>query len=363
MKFKRNIRKTDDINSKAKLSIDNRTIEANDQTNEKNRDSLYNCIKLNPNELINYDKIKQSKINNNNHNDQPLNSTFTYPNYGSSNESNLNLHTSLNKNKRFNYDDENNDNDSNRKDEIINVASIIGDIGWFQFFVLVFSGLRECTVGYDALITSVMLQPEHNFICTTNNDKTNNEIIVESRNYGSPLSNYNDTAACYYTNTNETLTSCNSWAFPEQDASKASLIVEWSLVCSRSFYTALIESSFFMGLVLGNIIWGYLADRIGRKKAYLISHSIALIAGSLSLIAPDVSLFIVLRFLAAIGSIGYNIIYTIQMELIGTKHRSYATMFNHLGWGMGAISIPLMASITAHTRIMLSVTPLIALFM
>lgn len=264
--------------------------------------------------------------------------------------------------------------------ETISVASIIGSFGWFQLLVLIFSGMRECAVAYDALITSILLQPESNYTCLTHSQSIGDEdpglTVKINSHFGShgyfsfdnnsssqsPLTAPQCFADNDPSNQNEP---CSEWLFSNRDQinNRASLVVEWSLVCHRSWYMAFIESSFFLGLVVGNLLWGFLADRIGRKKAYIISHSLALITGSIAIVMPNVQLFAISRFLSALGSIGYNILYTIQMELIGIKHRPYGTMFNHLGWGLGAICIPLIASLTNNSQLLLLVTPIITLIM
>lgn len=265
-----------------------------------------------------------------------------------------------------------NDSQDSSNPETPTVSSIIGSFGWFQMMVLVFSGLREGLVGYDALITSILLQPESGYICDDNltvpevADSRTEYQFVGSRRHAFVMPNHlNDTGECYIRQSSSGNDSipCQSWLFPNSDPNKASLVVTWSLVCSRSWLIALIESVFFMGLMVGNLLWGYLADKLGRKKCYLISHALALVAGWLAVFMPTIELFAISRFFTALGSIGYNIIYTIQIELLGTKHRSYGTMFNHLGWGLGAISIPLMASLSSNTHVLLSVAPILSLIM
>lgn len=267
--------------------------------------------------------------------------------------------------------DKNNNNNNGQPIETVTVSSIIGSFGWFQFMVLAFSGLREGLVGYDALVTSIILQPESGYICKNNitipehaDDKTRYHILGAHARGFIHNSNNNASGECFISDSdNNVQIPCHSWLFPKSDPNRASLVTQWSLVCDRSWMVAMIESSFFMGLVVGNLFWGFLADKIGRKKCYLISHTLALISGWSAVFMPNVQLFVLCRFLCALGSIGYNIIYTIQMELIGTKHRSYGTMFNHLGWGLGAISIPFVASLSSSPQVLLAVSPILSLIM
>ncbi len=60
-------------------------------------------------------------------------------------------------------------------------------------------------------------------------------------------------------------------------------------------------SFFFLGLAVGQIIYGPLIDRFGRKKPMLAGIGIFLLATVGCLLAPDIESFIVMRLLQAIG--------------------------------------------------------------
>jgi hypothetical protein len=187
-------------------------------------------------------------------------------------------------------------------DRDIVVSDIIGSFGLFQVMVLLFSGLREGLVGYDALVMSIILQPD--------DDKC-----------------------------------------------------KWPLVCKHHWLMVIIESAYFLGLVTGNLTWGYCADKFGRRPAYLVAHMMSILFGSLAIFMPSVYLFAVCRFLTAFGCIGYNIIYSIQVELIGIRHRSFSTILNHLGWGLGVICVPLVDHLMDDYRTILCIAPILSLVM
>lgn len=237
---------------------------------------------------------------------------------------------------------------ANIPDEPNSINNIIGHFGLFQLLVLLFSGLRDACVGYDALVMSTLLQPEASFDCLSTSI-----IGTASGANGSSISDH-----CF---TGDGLT-CQAWQFPEAGW-RPSLLVRWQLVCHRAWLVALLESVYFLGLMSGNLVWGYTADQLGRRRAYLISHSIALIFGCCSLVADNVLLFAVCRFLAAFGLTGYNIIYSIQVELIGLRYRALSTVLNHLGWGLGVVCVPLGARLFIDHRPAVGVVPILTLLM
>jgi MFS family permease len=89
----------------------------------------------------------------------------------------------------------------------------------------------------------------------------------------------------------------------------------------------------------------------------------SIVFGLLAIFMPSIYLFAICRFLTAFGSIGYNIIYTIQVELIGIRHRSFSTILNHFGWGLGVICVPLVDHLLDDYRAILSIAPILSLVM
>lgn len=263
------------------------------------------------------------------------------------------------------------DKDKDSDSSACTIAGIIGSFGWFQFLVLLFSGLREGSVGYDAVVMSVILQPHDEFRCNTAPPdefvRLNEEGMSSLRDYG------NETLMCYVADENNALIAerhapqtpilCDRWLFTTNTDGYTSFVADWSLVCGRHWLIALIESAYFLGLVTGNLAWGYYADKAGRRRAYLCAHTIALVAGWASVFTYSMELFAVLRFFSAFGLIGYNIIYSIQVELIGTQYRSFSTILNHLGWGLGVVCVPIAHHLLVEPRYMIAVAPMVTLLM
>lgn len=284
-----------------------------------------------------------------------LNDASRRPNwYGTTGNGKGNGNNNNNNNKKLEEDD----NDDYEND--FAVSDIIGNFGWFQFFVLLFSGLREASVGYDAIVMSIILQPESNFYCTQNVIKNNTSHLS------------NDTSTqCFRSVDGRPMMDvmgqhqvpCESWVFPGVTNWGESMVADWSLVCHKHWLVAFIESAYFFGLVTGNLVWGYYADKLGRRRAYLIAHTLALISGWAAVFAPTIELFALCRYLSAFGSISYNVIYSIQVELIGTKYRSFSTILNHFGWGLGVICVPLAAHLFPKYRYIIAVAPVLTLIM
>ncbi len=71
---------------------------------------------------------------------------------------------------------------------------------------------------------------------------------------------------------------------------------------------ALIVTVFFIGIGLGQLVWGPLADALGRKPilyAGLVVYVVAAVGGALS---PSLEFLLVLRFVAGLGAAGVRVI-------------------------------------------------------
>lgn len=60
-------------------------------------------------------------------------------------------------------------------------------------------------------------------------------------------------------------------------------------------------SSVFVGMMLGGYVWGYLADKRGRRRVLVVSLTVNGIFGVLSSLAPWFWLLLLLRFISGIG--------------------------------------------------------------
>ncbi|KAG7473318.1 hypothetical protein MATL_G00094400 [Megalops atlanticus] len=63
----------------------------------------------------------------------------------------------------------------------------------------------------------------------------------------------------------------------------------------------LLTASIFLGMMIGGYVWGYLADRKGRRKVLVVSLTVNGVFGALASLAPRFGLFLLLRFISGLG--------------------------------------------------------------
>lgn len=117
----------------------------------------------------------------------------------------------------------------------------------------------------------------------------------------------------------------------------------WHLTDSEA---SAIVSVWLIGLMIGALFFGYLADRFGRRKLFLWTLLLYSAATVISALSPDYWFFLCFRFLTAIGvGAEYSAINAAIGELIPARYRgrANATVMNF--WPLGTI---LAAGITLY---------------
>ncbi|ACJ35129.1 MFS transporter [Anoxybacillus flavithermus] len=93
------------------------------------------------------------------------------------------------------------------------------------------------------------------------------------------------------------------WLFDAMDVGMLSFIIaalqkEWNLTAEQMGWIGSINS---IGMAVGALVFGLLADRIGRKQVFIITLLLFSIGSGLSALATTLTVFLMLRFLIGMG--------------------------------------------------------------
>lgn len=136
-------------------------------------------------------------------------------------------------------------------------------------------------------------------------------------------SNYTDSYFEAGIKNNHTI-SCDKWIY-DQSKYESSTVVEWNMVCSKSWLRATSDSIFMVGVMLGSIIFGDLSDRFGRKPIFFSSLVIQVIFGITAGIAPEYITYTLSRMIVGATTSGvFLVAYVLAMEMVGPKDRIFA---------------------------------------
>ncbi|KAJ8315587.1 hypothetical protein KUTeg_007737, partial [Tegillarca granosa] len=130
--------------------------------------------------------------------------------------------------------------------------------------------------------------------------------------------NYNDTE---HNNENRTLTECTEWVY-EQTTFTETFTSKTNLVCKDALKTSHAQMIFYFGVLLGDFLFGVIADWVGRKKSLYIAL-IILIASSFAVAwIPNYVGFVILQFIIGGTSHGaFVVCCVLGLELVGPTKR------------------------------------------
>ncbi|EFO22125.2 hypothetical protein LOAG_06361 [Loa loa] len=125
---------------------------------------------------------------------------------------------------------------------------------------------------------------------------------------------------------------------------KHSAINRWHIVCEWSVLKAFIQSTYYIGQMGGSLVFGFLGDRIGRKKVFFIAIIMLIISGALMAVVPFWTAFALLRAAVGFAHPGIFVIaVVIGMELVGPSKRKVASVISGIFFSFGQIFLGCLA--------------------
>ncbi|XP_060883304.1 solute carrier family 22 member 7-like isoform X1 [Labrus mixtus] len=135
----------------------------------------------------------------------------------------------------------------------------------------------------------------------------------------------------------------NGWVY-DNSTFKSTLASDWDLVCDNRRVNRAITTIFFMGVMLGAAVFGYLSDRFGRRTMLLVSYIATTFFGFASAFSHHFAMFAVMRFCTGVGLSGISIITIVLcIEWVDIKHRTAVGVLISLDWSFGTAMLPVIA--------------------
>ncbi|XP_061601749.1 solute carrier family 22 member 15 isoform X1 [Cololabis saira] len=100
-----------------------------------------------------------------------------------------------------------------------------------------------------------------------------------------------------------------------------SIVTEWFLVKQQAYKVSLAGSLFFAGLLVGNVVFGPLSDRIGRRPVYLAGLFLEVVFGYVTAVAPTYEVFAASRLLVGLMNGGIGLVcFVLTQEYVGKSY-------------------------------------------
>lgn len=132
---------------------------------------------------------------------------------------------------------------------------------------------------------------------------------------------------------------CDRFIYDDSKYS-SSTVIEWDMVCSKSYMRATSDALFMVGVLLGSIIFGHLSDKIGRKPVFFASLVLQLIFGITAGIAPEYITYTISRIIVGATTSGvFLVAYVIAMEMVGPSMRLFAGVVSMMFFSLGYMMV------------------------
>ncbi|XP_038160702.1 solute carrier family 22 member 7-like [Cyprinodon tularosa] len=127
----------------------------------------------------------------------------------------------------------------------------------------------------------------------------------------------------------------NGWVY-DNSTFKSTLVTEWDLVCSRKGMNTATATIFFIGVMIGAPIFGFLSDRFGRRRLLLVSYISSLTFAILSAFSSSYIMFVIMRFFTGMCLSGISIIsIALNVEWCSIERRTFSCVIISLDWSLG----------------------------
>ncbi|ELT95861.1 hypothetical protein CAPTEDRAFT_115175 [Capitella teleta] len=132
---------------------------------------------------------------------------------------------------------------------------------------------------------------------------------------------------------------CDRWVYSDEPYGRTT-VMEWNLVCSNGWLRALASSVYMLGFLVGAIGFGSLADRIGRKKGFLISIVFMIVSGSIASFVPNFWVHIFTRLITGAASAGlFTSGFVLVMEIMVTEYRTLTGLLYQCWFALGYMTM------------------------
>lgn len=72
-------------------------------------------------------------------------------------------------------------------------------------------------------------------------------------------------------------------------------------MCDQQAWIEISTTSFYVGSFIGNCLFGYVADKFGRRRSFFVILTVLIVCGTASSFAKDIESFIILRFFTGLA--------------------------------------------------------------
>ncbi|XP_013173239.1 PREDICTED: organic cation transporter protein-like isoform X1 [Papilio xuthus] len=195
------------------------------------------------------------------------------------------------------------------------ITKAIGAIGKWQIWICFVIFLVKFPVAWHQM-SIIFLAPPMNFTCASSDNDFGSVCLAEYKN-------------------------CTDFQY-DRSVFHETIISQWNLVCNREWLKSLTQTIFMLGILVGNMVFGHLSDRFGRRMPFVAAVCLQLVTGVTTAFSVDWYMFTILRFLLAVATGGTMVSsFVLIMEIIGAKYRETVGILYQIPFNLGHLTLPL----------------------
>ncbi|XP_055534267.1 organic cation transporter protein [Wyeomyia smithii] len=150
----------------------------------------------------------------------------------------------------------------------------------------------------------------------------------------------------------------HGWEYNFTDVPYKTAATDFEWVCEHSYLSTLSQSIFFVGAIVGGLLFGWIADRYGRIPALAGCNVIGFVAGVATAFVANFWQFAFCRFLVGFAFDNcFTMMYILVLEYVGPKWRTFvANMSIALFFTAASCGLPWIAYYLADWKLFAIVT-------
>ncbi|XP_063906466.1 organic cation transporter protein-like [Zophobas morio] len=191
------------------------------------------------------------------------------------------------------------------------IEKTISPLGRWQVFVSIISCMVKFPVAWIQL-SIVFIAPPASFTCVDNTTNTCSE-------------------------------NCTSYVY-DRSIFTETIITEWDLVCDKAYMANLAQTVTMLGILSGNVLFGYFSDKFGRRNPLIAGVLLQIVCGMGAAFSKWFILFLVMRFFTAFATGGTMVTsFVLVMEIVGAKWRTTFGIIYQIPFSFGHLLLPVFA--------------------
>ncbi|XP_037695810.1 solute carrier family 22 member 6 isoform X2 [Choloepus didactylus] len=131
----------------------------------------------------------------------------------------------------------------------------------------------------------------------------------------------------------------------------STIVTEWDLVCSHRALRQLAQSFYMVGVLLGAVVFGCLADRLGRRMVLILNYLQTAVSGTCAAFAPNFPTYCAFRLLSgmSLAGISFNCM-TLNVEWMPIHTRACVGTLIGYTYSLGQFLLAGVAYAVPHWR-------------